>query len=282
VEVIEQLKQLGFSQYEAQAYVALLKKNPLNGYELAKASGIPRPNIYPVLQKLEESGAAMRLATAEGTRYVPVQAEELLAKLKNRYQRLVDAASASLEPIAAPPALAAVLNVRGYDELLEQAGLLLERTKSHLLISLWPEEAAKLAEPLHQALERGVDITTLCLRGCPRPCPACRGEVYRYALAPAAQARWLVLVSDQKELLAGEITEPGNTAAAVRTCQQMLVNLTGSYIQNSIALATILKNIGGQQLAEENPETIAALNHLRPFQDKGTWLEAMQRAVHQD
>ena len=41
--IIEQLQQLGFSQYEAQAYLALLKENPANGYELQKVPGSPVP-----------------------------------------------------------------------------------------------------------------------------------------------------------------------------------------------------------------------------------------------
>jgi hypothetical protein len=38
------LQQLGFSEYEARAYLALLQQNPLNGYELAKVSGLPHKN----------------------------------------------------------------------------------------------------------------------------------------------------------------------------------------------------------------------------------------------
>ena len=205
MEVIQQLQQLGFSQYEAQAYIALLKKNPLNGYELAKASKIPRPNIYAVLEKLEEDGAVMRMMIPNGTRYVPIPAEELIMKLKRRYQQSIEAATASLQQIASPPSLESILNFRGYAELLDQARTLLDRTAHHLLLSIWPEEALPLAEPVQQALDRGVQITTLCLRGCPQPCPACQGDVFRYAIAPENGTRWLVIVSDEKELLAGEI-----------------------------------------------------------------------------
>ena len=53
-DVIALLLQLGFSEYEARAYLALLQRNPLNGYELAKVSGLPRANVYAVLQKLED------------------------------------------------------------------------------------------------------------------------------------------------------------------------------------------------------------------------------------
>ena len=41
-DVVELLQQLNFSEYEARAYIALLQHNPLNGYALAKESGIPR------------------------------------------------------------------------------------------------------------------------------------------------------------------------------------------------------------------------------------------------
>lgn len=288
MEVIEQLQQLGFSQYEAQAYIALLRENPLNGYELAKASGIPRPNIYTVLQRLEDSGAVMRLTTQEGNRYIPIPADELLAKLKRRYQKSLDAASTSLQQIASPTPLEPVLNVRGYTELLDQARALVDRTEHHLLISIWPEEAMALAEPFQKARERGVQITTLCLRGCQQPCPACQGEVFRYALAPENRTRWLVLVSDEKELCAGEIIPSGSQASqavdssAVRTRQPMLVNLTGSYIQNSIALANILTHLGSRLFSEMDQQSITALNNLHPFHTKGPWLKVMQRKLNVD
>jgi hypothetical protein len=51
------LQPLGFGEYEVHAYITLLQRSPLSGYELAKTSGVPRSNIYPVLRKLEERGA---------------------------------------------------------------------------------------------------------------------------------------------------------------------------------------------------------------------------------
>ena len=56
MDVIGVLTNLGFSDYEARAYVALLQRNPANGYELAKRSEVPRGNVYAVLQKLEDRG----------------------------------------------------------------------------------------------------------------------------------------------------------------------------------------------------------------------------------
>ena len=43
--IAENLAQFGFSQYESKAYIALIKKSPVTGYELAKNSGVPPSKI---------------------------------------------------------------------------------------------------------------------------------------------------------------------------------------------------------------------------------------------
>jgi len=39
--IITKLSELGFSEYESKAYLALLHSNPSTAYEIAKESGIP-------------------------------------------------------------------------------------------------------------------------------------------------------------------------------------------------------------------------------------------------
>ncbi len=277
-EASDLLQQLGFSQYEAQAYYALLHENPVNGYELAKSSGIPRSNIYLVLQKLEERGAVLRLDSPEGTRYAPVPPSELLARLRRRFENTVDSADQVLRDAAAPAAQDSILNVRGYNVIIDQVRTLIQTARQALLVSLWPDEAHTLADVMQEAQNRGVRMTTLCLRGCPVPCPACQGAVFRYPLAPASAGRWLVCVADHDELLAAEIT-PNKDALAVRTRQKMLVNLTGSYIQNSIALASILTSLGGQLEQILDPQTRDALDTLQPFNSQGRWLDELREMI---
>ena len=51
------LQRLGFGDYEARAYTALLQRSPMTGYEIAKLSRIPRANVYDILPR---SGRAWR------------------------------------------------------------------------------------------------------------------------------------------------------------------------------------------------------------------------------
>ena len=50
----ETLQQLGFSQYEAQCYLGLLRQHPLNGSQLSTVCGVPRSMVYQALNRLEE------------------------------------------------------------------------------------------------------------------------------------------------------------------------------------------------------------------------------------
>ena len=42
MNAVERLQDLGFSEYEAKAYVALLQSNPASGYQVSKELSVPR------------------------------------------------------------------------------------------------------------------------------------------------------------------------------------------------------------------------------------------------
>ena len=65
----EALMALGFSNYEAKAYCALLTRSPANGYQVAQESGIPRAKIYECLQRLVNRGAAIQVETTQSAQH---------------------------------------------------------------------------------------------------------------------------------------------------------------------------------------------------------------------
>jgi hypothetical protein len=123
-----------------------------------------------------------------------------------------------------------------------------------------------------------VVVTTLCMTACTNECGGCRGQIFRYRTVEEPQARWLVLVSDGLELLAGEIGS-GDEALTVRTQQQLLVELAASYIRHSIALAVVLNDLGDRLPSQLAPDTRAVLASLGPERPDGGWLEHMGRLL---
>lgn len=263
MDVFQLLQRLGFGEYEAKAYVALLKQSPLTGYELARASGIPRANVYAVLPRLEERGAVLRIDSQAGTRYVAVPPEQLTARLADRFHHDLSAARGALAEMDNPAARDYVWNAQGYPALLDHARTLVDGAQKELLVALWPQESEALAESLTAAEERGVAITTLCLAACAHECDGCQGDIFRYRLAPEQAARWLVIVADGEEMLAGE-ARPGDEAITVRTRQRLLIELAAWYVRNSIVLATLLSDAGERIAPLLSPGTASALASVVP------------------
>ena len=57
----EFLEKLGFSSNEAKVYGTLIKHKVLNGYEIAKLSGVARSLVYEVINRLVAKGAVIRI-----------------------------------------------------------------------------------------------------------------------------------------------------------------------------------------------------------------------------
>jgi len=275
------LQQLGFSEYEARAYLALLQRNPLNGYELAKVSGLPRANVYAVLQKLEDRGAVVRLDMPSGARYAPVAPTELTQRIASRFQDVMSATQQALEELVTPAVAEYVWNIQGYAALIDHAHVLIDATQEHLLVAIGRPEARALAEPLARAEARGVVVTTLCLDECAVECGGCRGTICRSCAAISAMQHWLMLVSDSAEALTGEIGL-NNDALAVRTRQQLQVDLASWYIQHSMALTAVLSDLNRSQDQVLAPETRALLQSVDPHNRHGGWLDHLRVLVQRD
>lgn len=240
---LELLQALGFSEYEARAYAALARQPDMNGYEIAKASGIPRANIYAVIDKLVKRGALHRIEGASGPRYSALDPSQLLRSIETGHQRTLDKARQAFESLAKHRGPAALFNLRD-EELLPKARQLIDAADTSLLVAIQPTEAGLLAAPLRHANERGVAITTLCLEGCDRPCGGCQGELHRCQLAPAGDQRWLLLVADERIACVGHLGS--ESVGALLTEQQLVVELASAYIRQSVALAVLGSELAGK------------------------------------
>ncbi len=264
------LQSLGFTEYEAKAYAALVQHEDLNGYEVAKASGIPRANIYAVIDKLVQRGAVHRLESTSGPRYSALDPKQMLRSIKSGHQRTLDEAGQAFSSLAKRCKPAAVFNLRD-DELLPKARQLIDAAETTLLVAIQPTEARLLAAALQQARERGVTINTLCLEGCSRECGGCQGEIHRYRLVPAGNQRWLMLVADERIAYVGHLGD--ESVAALLTEQSLVVELASAYIRQSVTLALLGSELSGKFEGLVSREAQQVLDRL---DSAGDFIKTMQ------
>ena len=239
---VEHLQAVGFSEYEARAYVALVERGPLTGYQLAKESGIPRPNIYPVIDRLEQRGAAVRIETGAGVKYDAGQPGEMLGRISQTMEGHLSAAQHALDDLGRERPSPYVWNVEGYENIITRAEQILAGARERILLGVWSSESARLTDAVVAAESRGVQVVTLCVEGCAVECGGCRGEVYRYAVSGDAAERWLMLVADDREALIGQASR--DDAAAAQTTLPVFVVMASQYLRNTIAAAEIARSLG--------------------------------------
>lgn len=262
-QVVERLRLLGFSEYEARAYLALLQKSPVTGYELSKLSRVPRSMIYEVLGKLATRGACLSLPGPESTLYAPVPAEELLDRLQREHALLIDKTRDDLTSLSSEPDLDVVWNLSGSDNILAKAQQMIILAQHSLHLALLPVAFAELKSYLQDAVERGTRVVlyttgTLDLPGGEVVVPTLSHEALDQAGALA-----LIVVMDSEEVLISEGVM-GEPARGSWTRSQLLVFIAEHHLRTDLYLPRLLALLGEE-----------ALELIRP-EDRGLFERAME------
>lgn len=218
--LLERLIEIGFSEYEARAYVAALALGTTTGYQVAKESGIPRSAIYEVLNKLTERGAVLTQSFGDQIRYVPVPANQFLNRLQHEFQRNLELLRKELDHIEATEALGNTWNVTGRANLFSFARqMIMEVTAEVLLLVGDDDELDNLLGELQEAHARGVAVTILS----PTPYEAADLPVHVHPdeiRLRQAIGHGFVLVCDERQAL---LADAGQRAEAVWTTNRFTV-----------------------------------------------------------
>jgi sugar-specific transcriptional regulator TrmB len=256
---VDKLVQIGFSEYEAKAYVALLRESPVTGYQLSKTSGVPRSMIYEVLGKLTTRGAAMKLRKGDSTQYAPIPADEFLDQLRREHEELTASLEDDLSTLASPTDLEYVWNIEGHENIMAKAVEMIEQAKSRICMALVPAMCQELQSELQSAGQRGVRVRLYTTDEV--DVAGCRVVVAHVAEETLGQARGLglILVVDSEEVLVAEWLT-ATQARASWTSSPLLVFVAEHHLRTDLYLPEILSLLGDRALdiiQEEDRELFA-------------------------
>jgi len=238
-EPIDSLVRLGFSEYEAKAYIALLSKSPVSGYELSKQSGVPRSMIYEVLGKLTSRGAAMTLRTGGAKKYAPVPATEFLNQLQREHDGLVLELKNELTALASTPDMEYVWNIEGHENIIARAIEMIDQASNQIYLALFPASYSDLQVALMSAVNRNVRVVVYTTGDI--ELPGSEIAVARVAQEALGQAPGLglILVIDGEEVLIAEWLARSK-AKASWTSSPLLVFIAEHHLRTDLYLPQIL------------------------------------------
>lgn len=233
------VQELGFTEYEAKAYLALLDESPLTGYKVAQNSGVPRSKIYEVLSGLVKRGAVL-VNHQEPVRYAPLSPKELIARRRQEMEESIDAAERSLARyVADTSGRGAIWDVTGRKEIFERARELIRRARRSVLLEIWHEDAHELREALAEAAGRGVKVGVVAYGEPDYPF----ARVYHHDLVDEVTkgvgGRWIVLSIDMHEIITGIVSMGAESRAAWTSHPGLVVPLT-EFIKHDIYIQEML------------------------------------------
>jgi sugar-specific transcriptional regulator TrmB len=242
--IIRQLRAVGLAQYEARVYVALLRHGAQNGNELSRSSGVPSSKVYATLEKLTLDGLVQSTRQGSQVKFMPISSDELLSRLRRRYNDPLDFLEEALPRITAFQAPEPVLTVTGLPSILSAVQAIIEAAHRELHISCWVDDLPALREALDAAVGRGVSVFGM-LYGEPAEPPggSWLHHSYEDIVAGRIGGRMLTLVVDDAEALIARIPDTGE-ASAVRTRSSVLTLVVEEYLHHDFVLQRAQINIG--------------------------------------
>ncbi len=139
---IKALKQLGLTEYETQAYIALVSGGEMGASDVSTKSGVPYSRIYDILGKLEEK-QFIQTKRGRPTTYVAKAPTEVVRLIKLDWEERIDQSTKQvvdgLQPLFEKEIQVSTRDVfvmHGRAAILAKAIELLDSAREEVLISL--------------------------------------------------------------------------------------------------------------------------------------------------
>jgi sugar-specific transcriptional regulator TrmB len=160
---LELLRDAGLSGYEGKAYLALLAGGePMTGYEVAKASGVPRSTVYETLGKLVSRGAAFEVSRkGDNVSYVALPSSALVSRLRRQSHDTISGLENVLPTINALRSARVVQHLSGSAAVSTRMIDVIESARRTLWLSIWPQDSQRLVDAVRSAVARRVDVFTI-------------------------------------------------------------------------------------------------------------------------
>ena len=154
MDLINQLKDLNFSEAEAKVYTTCLSHGQATGYEISKYSGIARSKIYNHLETLVKRGVLESFSGDKATYYRAISPEDLVLLTRKKVDASLEKFSylAKNMPVYGPDD--GIWEIEDYQRVGLKALEIVKGAKESLYIQVWQED---LDQELEDAINEKID-----------------------------------------------------------------------------------------------------------------------------
>ncbi len=259
--LMDDLTAIGFTEYEAKVYLALLRESPTTGYQLSKKAGVPRSMVYEALGRLDARGAVLKTGDARVTLYRPLPPDVLLDRFEEEQRTLAQHLRAGLRWLHDTSSdEERFWSIQGRHSVLSYAAQMIHEAGSEVLLVLDDPDVEALREEIAAASRRGLELGTL-LTG---EGSLDHGRVARHP-RPESELQeltgTLVVVADSREALIAS-TRPDMTATITRN--RNLVLIARQFVWMELFAQRVYTRLGQRMLSRLDPEDRRLFERFSP------------------
>ena len=235
LSILNDMKQLGFSEYECKAYLKLLEDFPVNGYALSKNSGIPRSRIYEVLKNLIDKQMVFEQEEEKNKLYYPVEPDVFVKKLKTHYKDVFSNISKFGGKLYKEKKHDDKLVViKGRQNIIPFLNSSIEGAQKRIALSIWEEEIKDLTLELNKALKRGVVLRGIYLgENNPYDTLVPHRRIKRYMAEK--KERYISIIIDGVHAISGVVSR-GEDSKVTWTQEEGFIEVSEDYIANDLVV----------------------------------------------
>ena len=156
--LVETLRDAGLSPYQAEAYVTLLGRGSLSAQELAKASSVPAPRIYDVLDALEAEGYVVTYERDQlyAEALDPEEGLQSLVARVDQFEEAID--EINTRWVQPSPDSIDIGVVKQFQTVLARTKERIVDADHQILLALTPDNYHEVESVLRSAYRRGVSV----------------------------------------------------------------------------------------------------------------------------
>jgi Cd2+/Zn2+-exporting ATPase len=263
MDLLNDLNRMGFTEYEAKVYLALLSSSPATGYQVSKTSGVPRSMVYDALSRLHTRGAILESIEGRAAIYRPLPPEVLLARERDEHEQLIERLRTGLTSHQNALQGERVWSLSGHRPILSYAVQLIDRSRSEVHVVLTDPDLMHLKPSLLLASQRNVAVHALLTGEGTLEC----GEVaYHPPLESSLQGLtgMLLVVVDGHEVL---IADAEHDRATV-TANVHLVGIARQFVWMEFFTQRIYARLGSDLLDRLELEDRSIFESLRALKER--------------
>ena len=243
--LLQQFRQIGFTEYEARVYIQLLRQSPATAYEIAKACGVPRPNTYNALESLAKRGTVQPVSESP-MRYVAAPPDRHLTAIARQTVALCDTLAHELSRLKTPEDDPYVWNVQGQTAINRKIDELIGESTDTIWVKASSEFLRAHSAALRDAAARGVHMLIVIFGTDPeefRFSPNCRVYLHESTgIRMGTADNLFTLTFDLSQVL----TAATDNLTAFYTRNHAVVQMANTLIRHDFYMAEITGRFGPQ------------------------------------